>query len=644
MEKWRVRRDQLRQYIPYSVLKRKLHRQISALEETILFDKDYYVYQASKSEIIVDARRAVWHYVTLGDKLRLKPHRLFDTHYYHDIYRDVEPAGVSALHHFIEHGARENRNPHPAFDSAFVRSQTHSHENPLISYITSEKGVLNPHKLFDEKYVISQLAGEYLDKKTVLEAYFDADLAVEPSEQFNAIEYCDRYPDVRGPHPFYHYVRWGAAEGRLTTGKSLSIENIKKEVERVGMLDPDIIAPWQKLDEIGRVNRLRTESVEEQMLLMLTSSVDLNKPTFAHITNAMTAGGAEKVLVNISNSLCYNKDVSQILIIITGHGDRIAEQWLYGKKFVIIDLFNFVDAISDQSAALVMAVFLRMLTLRGIFVVNSQLGWSLIERHGRVLRKFCNLSVACFCYDYDEYGRRAGFARTHLPHAINFIDKIITDNHAFKKLLISDLRIEDEDAEKIVVLYQPIDVPRDNIKIDRRWSQTPQKVLWAGRFSQQKRLDLALEVAKNMPELHFTFAGGDERDVSLPIDVFPRNVTFFGKFADFYSLPLEDFDIFLYTAQWDGLPNVLLEAAAVELPIVAPDVGGISELINNETGWLVSEHSCATAYVDKIVELCSDLPLARTKTKTLTHLISARHSREAFATEVASKLLKGYAE
>ena len=644
MKKWRVRRDQLRQYIPYSALKKKLYKQICALEETILFDKQYYTHQASKAGIRVDPRRAVWHYVTLGDKLRLKPHPLFDTHYYHDIYRDVGYAGVSALHHFIEHGARENRNPHPAFDSAFVRSQTHSHENPLISYITSEKGTLNPHKLFDEKYVIDQLAGECPDDKTVLEAYFNADLAVEPSEQFNAIEYCDRYPDVRGSHPFYHYVRWGGGEGRLITGKSLSIENIKEEVEHIGMLDPDVIAPWQKLDEIGRVNRLKSESPEEQMLLMLTNSVDLLKPTFVHFTDAMTAGGAEKVLVNISNSFSDNEEVQQVVIIITGHGDRIAEQWLDGKKFVIIDLSNFVDLISDHSAALVAAVFLRMLKLKGVFVVNSQLGWGLIERHGKVLREFCNLSVACFCYDYDEYGRRAGFARTHLPRAIDFVDKIITDNHAFKSVLISDLRMEDKDAAKIVVLYQPIDIPREGRETNQRWKRTPRNVLWAGRFSQQKRLGLAIEIARNMPDLHFTFAGGDESDVRLSIDVFPKNVTLFGKFSGFYSLPFESFDLFLYTAEWDGLPNVLLEAAAVELPIVAPDVGGISELINDKTGWLVSKHSCVTAYVDKIVELCSDLQLARTRTETLRRLVSARHSRQKFSAEVASKILKEFVE
>jgi glycosyltransferase involved in cell wall biosynthesis len=40
----------------------------------------------------------------------------------------------------------------------------------------------------------------------------------------------------------------------------------------------------------------------------------------------------------------------------------------------------------------------------------------------------------------------------------------------------------------------------------------------------------------------------------------------------------------------DGIPNVLLEAMAMEIPVVSTDISGISELVKNEeNGFLVPE-------------------------------------------------------
>ena len=50
-------------------------------------------------------------------------------------------------------------------------------------------------------------------------------------------------------------------------------------------------------------------------------------------------------------------------------------------------------------------------------------------------------------------------------------------------------------------------------------------------------------------------------------------------------------DGFVLSSAWEGLPNVVMEAMAAQLPVVATDVGGVSELVvDGESGLLVAPH------------------------------------------------------
>jgi glycosyltransferase involved in cell wall biosynthesis len=64
------------------------------------------------------------------------------------------------------------------------------------------------------------------------------------------------------------------------------------------------------------------------------------------------------------------------------------------------------------------------------------------------------------------------------------------------------------------------------------------------------------------------------------------NVHFLGKRADVLAI-MKQCDVLVLPSLIEGLPGVILEAMAVRLPVVAYDIGGISEVIHTETGWLV---------------------------------------------------------
>jgi glycosyltransferase involved in cell wall biosynthesis len=91
-----------------------------------------------------------------------------------------------------------------------------------------------------------------------------------------------------------------------------------------------------------------------------------------------------------------------------------------------------------------------------------------------------------------------------------------------------------------------------------------------------------------------------------------------------------DFDVFLYTSESDGIPNVLLEAMSHGYVAIAPNVGGIGELVNEETGFLVENYDDVDAYVAILKELLGDKNLLKNKQEALKKLLASRFSRENF--------------
>jgi glycosyltransferase involved in cell wall biosynthesis len=106
-------------------------------------------------------------------------------------------------------------------------------------------------------------------------------------------------------------------------------------------------------------------------------------------------------------------------------------------------------------------------------------------------------------------------------------------------------------------------------------SQTPRRVVWIGRFSHVKRLELMLEVAALLPEIRFEVAGTPEGSGDYSRTLFARagmlpNVSICGlipryKMAAFYEGALA----LLCTSEYEGFPNTFLEAWSLGVPVVS---------------------------------------------------------------------------
>ena len=119
------------------------------------------------------------------------------------------------------------------------------------------------------------------------------------------------------------------------------------------------------------------------------------------------------------------------------------------------------------------------------------------------------------------------------------------------------------------------------------------RLLWASRITSQKRPELVSAIVRSLRKFFPTlkvdiFGQLDIEDGELHFDV--PGLTYCGPFDGFQSLPIENYDAMIYTSYFDGLPNIILKSMASGLPVIAPDVGGISEVvISGQTGFLVPD-------------------------------------------------------
>jgi glycosyltransferase involved in cell wall biosynthesis len=65
-------------------------------------------------------------------------------------------------------------------------------------------------------------------------------------------------------------------------------------------------------------------------------------------------------------------------------------------------------------------------------------------------------------------------------------------------------------------------------------------------------------------------------------------------------------DLLVLTSDWEGLPNVILEALAAGVPAVGTNVGGVSELLTDGiTGYVVPPRDLSTL-TDRVIRVLGD--------------------------------------
>ncbi len=110
------------------------------------------------------------------------------------------------------------------------------------------------------------------------------------------------------------------------------------------------------------------------------------------------------------------------------------------------------------------------------------------------------------------------------------------------------------------------------------------RVIWIARVTGVKNPFKVIRIARALPEFDFYMAGGGDLLDKIKAKA-PENLKVLGWQDVKEILPIAD--IFLSTSENEGIPIAMIEAQLAGIPIVATNVGSVSEVvINHKTGLL----------------------------------------------------------
>lgn len=154
------------------------------------------------------------------------------------------------------------------------------------------------------------------------------------------------------------------------------------------------------------------------------------------------------------------------------------------------------------------------------------------------------------------------------------------------------------------------------------------QVLWCGRFSEEKNPTLFLEIAHRAPanlyDFHIQGAGPLRRNlVTGPLS---ENLTWHSTTSRTATI-LGEMDILILTSLSEGSPNIILEAQAMGLCVVASAVGGVPGMISHNSDGILISGSSPEDYVEALATLSDAGTRMRMGTRARNRVVRDRDAQ-----------------
>jgi glycosyltransferase involved in cell wall biosynthesis len=124
-----------------------------------------------------------------------------------------------------------------------------------------------------------------------------------------------------------------------------------------------------------------------------------------------------------------------------------------------------------------------------------------------------------------------------------------------------------------------------------------------GHKGQSHLIKVAKELEKSHPNIHFIFVGSGQDEAKLKAQAQGlTNITFEG-FVNNVNDYISSLDLFVFPSNNEGLGSILLDVMQLNVPIIASNVGGIPDIITDNTNGLLTPPADSVQLKQNILDL-----------------------------------------
>lgn len=224
--------------------------------------------------------------------------------------------------------------------------------------------------------------------------------------------------------------------------------------------------------------------------------------------------------------------------------------------------------------------------------------------YGYILKRIWFPNIKLVFHEHGKIFRNKWLYNFFLKHTQNKVDLFVVVSEATKQKLMENAGIPEE---KIKVLYNFVDLKKFNPEIIKKYDTDKQRaklgiekndfvVGFVGRLVHLKNVDKIIEslplIIPEIPRIKLIVVGDGPEKKELQKLVNNLKLKEYVKFLGFRTdLPeiISTFDIGILVSDYENLSMYILELIALNKYVIATNVGGNPEIINNKIGRLIDK-------------------------------------------------------